>query len=261
MANSMQPSAQIDHLVVAAASLAEGVQWCESVLGITPGPGGEHALMGTHNRVFTLASAAFAQAYFEIIAIHPGAAYARSTWAKRWFDLDSPDLQEQLRITGPRLIHFVARSADVQADVRALAALGIDRGAVLAASRALPQGRPGAEQPPRGAAPHAQRQAGRPVSPQGLLTWQITVRDDGQRLFNGALPTLIQWGDVHPTQGMADSGVTLQSLRVTQPQPDALRQAYEAIGLAGVDVMQGPPNLIATLQTPRGVVTLESKGI
>jgi hypothetical protein len=118
--------------------------------------------------------------------------------------------------------------------VRALAGLGIDRGEVLEASR---------------------------ITAQGLLTWQITVRADGQRLFNGALPTLIQWGEVHPTQGMAASGVTLNSLQVHQPQPGALREAYEAIGLAGVDVMQGPPNLIATLQTPRGVLTLESKGI
>ena len=143
-------------------------------------------------------------------------------------------MQEQLRKTGPRLIHFVVRSANVQAGVRALAGLGIDRGEVLEASR---------------------------ITAEGLLTWQITVRADGQRLFNGALPTLIEWGEVHPTQGMAASGVTLQSLRVTQPQPGALREAYEAIGLAGVDVMQGPPNLIATLQTPRGVLTLESKGI
>lgn len=119
MVTSIHLSAQIDHLVVAAASQAEGVQWCESALGITPGPGGEHALMGTHNRVFTLASAAFPQAYFEIIAIHSGAACARSAGTKRWFDLDNPDLQEQLRKTGPRLIHFVARSA-----VRAATSVG-----------------------------------------------------------------------------------------------------------------------------------------
>src|SRR5665647_2463566 len=113
-ASSASPlQAQIDHLVVAAASLDEGVQWCESALGITPGPGGEHVLMGTHNRVFTLASAAFPQAYVEIIAIHSGASYARSTLAKRWFYLDNPELQRHLPKAGPRLIHFVARSASV----------------------------------------------------------------------------------------------------------------------------------------------------
>ena len=45
-------TAQIDHLVIAANTLEEGVAWCERTLGITPGPGGEHPLMGTHNRFF-----------------------------------------------------------------------------------------------------------------------------------------------------------------------------------------------------------------
>jgi len=35
----------------------------------------------------------------------------------------------------------------------------------------------------------------------------------------------------------------------------------KAIGLAGVGLSQGPPNLIATLQTPRGLVTLQSHGV
>lgn len=45
---------QIDHLVVMAASLDQGVQWCEDTLGITPGPGGEHEKYGTHNRLFKI---------------------------------------------------------------------------------------------------------------------------------------------------------------------------------------------------------------
>ena len=39
--------AQLDHLVIMANSLDEGVAWCEATLGVTPGPGGEHPLMGT----------------------------------------------------------------------------------------------------------------------------------------------------------------------------------------------------------------------
>jgi hypothetical protein len=41
---------QIDHLVIVAKTLEQGVQWCEATLGVTPGAGGEHALYGTHNR-------------------------------------------------------------------------------------------------------------------------------------------------------------------------------------------------------------------
>ncbi|MGA8784255.1 MAG: VOC family protein [Polaromonas sp.] len=227
-------ASQVDHLVVVASHLEEGVQWCERVLGITPGPGGEHALMGTHNRLLTVASPQFPLAYLEIIAIHSGAPCARAAGARRWFDLDDPELQLQLEENGPQLAHFVARTTRAQAGVRALARLGLDRGEVLQASR---------------------------MTPQGLLDWKITVRDDGERLFFGTLPTLIQWGEMHPAQSMAPSGVTLQALEASHPRPGALRACYEAIGLTGVDVRQGPPDLMATLQTPRGLLTLESKGI
>jgi len=228
------PACRIDHLVVLAASLDEGVQWCENLLGITPGPGGEHALMGTHNRLFTLASPAFPAAYLEIIAIHSGAPCTRPTGAKRWFDMDDRELQRQLETSGPQLAHFVASTPQAAAGVRALARLGLDRGEVLAASR---------------------------MTEKGLLRWKITVREDGQRLFYGTLPSLIEWGEVHPTQAMTPSGVTLQSLQARHPRPDTLRAAYQAIGLADVAVSPGPPNLMATLQTPRGLLTLESRGI
>ena len=232
--DSQPLTSQTDHLVVLAASLCDGVRWCETELGITPGTGGEHALMGTHNRLFTVASPVFPLAYLEIIAIHSGASCVRPAGAKRWFDMDNPELQLQLDKTGPQLAHFVARTARVQAGVHALARLGLDRGEVLQASRR---------------------------APQGLLDWKISVRDDGQRLFFGLLPTLIQWGEVHPADSMAASGLMLQSLQAHHPRPDALHAAYEAIGLTGVNVTPGPPNLVATLQTPRGVVTLESNGI
>ena len=227
-------TAQLDHLVVLAASLAEGVQWCERVLGVTPGPGGEHALMGTHNRLVALACAAYPLAYLEVIAINPEANHGRGLWTKRWFDLDEPEIRLQLENTGPRLAHFVARTERAEAGARALARLGLDRGEVLQASR---------------------------MTPQGLLQWKITVREDGERLLFGTQPTLIQWGEVHPAQAMAPSGIVLLSLQARHPRPDVLRAAYQAIGLAGVAADHGPPNLIATLQTPRGLVTLESKGL
>ena len=64
---------QIDHLVVVAKTLEQGVKWCEAKLGITPGPGGEHAQFGTHNRLFKIANPTNPLAYLEIIAIDPDA--------------------------------------------------------------------------------------------------------------------------------------------------------------------------------------------
>ena len=226
-------TAQIDHLVIAANTLEEGVAWCERTLGITPGPGGEHPLMGTHNRLFSIATAQYPSAYLEIIATNKEAVCTRKQGDKRWFDLDNETLQRNLKQNGPQLVHFVASTPRALPAIEALASLGIDRGQLLAASR---------------------------MTPQGTLSWKITVRPDGQRLMHGTLPTLIEWGDVHPTHHMAASGVTLQLLTASLPDADQLRAAYAAINLRGVEVVEGQPGLIATLHTPRGLVTLESRG-
>ena len=221
----------VDHLVVLAPSLAEGVAWCEATLGVVPGPGGEHPLMGTHNRLIPVNTAAFPRTYLEIIAINREAVPQRAAGAKRWFDLDDETLQARLRTQGPQLAHWVAEVPDLPQALATLSAQGIDRGQVVAASR---------------------------PTPQGLLRWQISVRDDGQRLLGGCLPTLIQWGDTHPTQAMADQGVALESLALAHPQAGALRQALDAVGLGAIPVHTGPARLQARLRTPRGPVDLIS---
>ena len=227
-------SARVDHLVIAARSLDEGVRWCEATFGVEPGPGGAHPLMATHNRLMKIATAAFPRTYLEIIAIDPKARPTRPGGARRWFDLDDAVLQAALARRGPRLVHFVAEVPDAVASVEALGHVRIDRGHVLEASRDTPAGR---------------------------LSWQITVRDDGQRLFYGTLPTLIEWGPVHPTDSMVDSGVTLRSLDLAHPRTADLEVALHAIGLSGVSLAPGAPNLRAVFDTPRGTVTLESGGI
>lgn len=231
----------IDHLVIAARTLEDGVQWCEATLGITPGPGGEHALYGTHNRLSKIATPSHPQAYLEIIAIDPKVARTAPATARRWFDLDDAALQAAIA-QAPRLVHVVVGTTDIQAARAALRAQGIDRGPAVAANR------------------HSRK---------GLLQWQITVREDGQRLFNGALPTLIQWGSpddaeplrLHPRNSLPRSRVSLQSITATHPSADKLQAAYAAIGLTGIAVQTGPADLSATLRTPKGVVTLSSGGI
>ena len=232
---------QIDHLVVMAASLEEGVKWCEDTLGITPGPGGEHEKYGTHNRLFKIASPQFPLAYFEIIAINPEAVIPKRAQVPRWFDMDDATVQKAVA-QGPRLIHFVSSTEDVKAARHVLRTQGIERGQVVHASR---------------------------KSSKGTLNWQITVREDGERLFNGCLPTLIQWGKpeatdplrLHPRNSLPRSGVTLQSLTVSHPSGAKLQAAFDAIGLANIAIETGPANLVASLQTPKGLVQLQSLGI
>lgn len=232
---------QIDHLVIVAKTLEQGVQWCEATLGVTPGPGGEHALYGTHNRLLKIATPAHPLAYLEIIAINPGAKRSAAATTQRWFDMDDAVLQAAVA-TAPRLVHFVASTDEIQAARIALKAQGIERGPAMQASR------------------HSRR---------GVLQWQITVREDGQRMFNGALPSLIQWGKptdaeplrLHPRNSLPRSGVSLQRMAVTHPSADKLQAAYEAMGLTDVMLETGPANIMVTLNTPKGVVELHSQGI
>ena len=220
-------NARLDHLVVMADTLAQGVAWCEATLGVTPAPGGQHPLFGTHNRLLALGGAAFAQAYLEIIAIDPAAGEPGRT---RWFDMDDQRLRRQVRAQGPQLIHWVARVPELARAAAAWAALGLERGAVLPASR---------------------------MTPRGLLEWQITVREDGQRLLDGCLPTLIQWGAVHPADSLPASGVSLQVLRLGHPDAATLTHALARLGLGDVaTTASAEPSLHAELLTPRGPVRI-----
>ena len=170
----------LDHLVVTAATLDEGVRWCVTTLGVIPGPGGKHPLMGTHNRLVNIGSARFPQAYLEIIAIDPGAPAPPRV---RWFGLAARPVAWP-----PRLTHLVLRCADITTMRATLLAAGQDPGVPTRASRETPMGR---------------------------LQWQISIRDDGAVMADGAPPTLIQWPGPHPTQTLGDHGITLQSLTLS----------------------------------------------
>jgi len=232
-------SVELDHLVVASATLEEGVAWCEATLGITPGPGGKHPLMGTHNRLLKVATTAFPNAYLEIIAIDPTASAPNRP---RWFGFDTPELQTQLR-SGPRLIHVVARTTNLDMHRWGLITLGLQPGEPVSASR---------------------------ETPSGVLVWQILVRRDGQLECQGALPTLIQWSGQHPAQAMPDSGVTLESLtlrglpervqtllRLKGVQMESLLPAQLQLRPPGTSESDSNPAVITVkLNTPRGTVIL-----
>lgn len=208
----------LDHVVVAAPSLDEGVRWCEATLGITPGPGGRHGLMGTHNRLFSIAGPDFPDAYFEIIAIDPE---APPPGRARWFGLDAIDLSG-----GPRLVHWVARTVAIDEALGAWRELGIDPGRAVEASRDTPTGR---------------------------LSWRIAVRDDGRLLAGGAWPTLLEWGaSTHPARTMPSSGVSLRAMTLRRLP----RATLQARGVSIAD--DEGPALTAEFDTPRGRVVLRS---
>ena len=102
---------RLDHLAVSAGSLADGVAFVEAALGVSMAGGGQHAHMGTHNRLLGLGDL-----YLEVIAVDPVA--PAPDWP-RWFDLD--------RFSGvPRLTNWVARCDDLAAEVaRGPAGVGV----------------------------------------------------------------------------------------------------------------------------------------
>jgi len=213
---------ELDHLVVAAAAVEDGVRWCEARLGVTPGAGGRHASMGTHNCLFAIASPQFPRAYFEIIAIDPTAA---APARRRWFGLDDPALQARLARDGPQLVHWVARTSDIDTARARMVVAGADPGEPTAAAR-------------------------------GDYRWRITLRDDGTSPRRGAVPALIQWDSgLHPTDAMVDCGVMLQVLTVGGVDVARL----DARAVAAIDDGDDMAALSATLSTPRGVVTLEAR--
>ncbi len=162
--------------------------------------------------------------YLELIAIDPE---APAPDRPRWFGLDDPVLQQRL-VAGPQLVHWVAASEDLPTEAIAAGYAGAD---ILAMSR-------------------------------GDFRWRITAPPDGTRRYGGLLPSLIQWDvPTHPARRLPESGCRLMKLEAFCREPESLRSALAAIGLATAIDLQSPPTgetseWVAYLETPRGLVEL-----
>ena len=115
---------QLDHIVVAAESLQQGVDYLRTSLGVDVPAGGVHQTMGTHNHLMQLAN----DAYLEVIAIDPA---ARAPRHPRWFGLDDALLRAALK-QRPRLLTWVMNTSDIR---HLVASTGFDIGTPTALSR------------------------------------------------------------------------------------------------------------------------------
>ena len=217
---------ELDHLVVTCRTLDMGRAWCEATFGATPAAGGRHAWMGTHNLLLATSSPRFPQSYLELIAVDPAAPVPSQP---RWFDLDQPDLQAQIA-TMPRLVHWVARTTDLDAAATALRHAGFDPGPVVDAER---------------------------MTPRGMLRWRIAIAAGGRRHADGAVPLLIEWGNIHPTDTLPESGVALQSLTVGVAPALAAWLGVSASATPG-SIAAHPRPIVAELLAPPGIVTLSA---
>jgi len=149
--------------------------------------------------------------YLEVIAINPA---APAPHTPRWFGLDTPEMQRRLA-AGPALIHWVATVQDLDT-----------------ALRLSPEGH------------------GQPLAlSRGNSRWQLSVPPSGELPLGGVLPSLIEWESVSPSARLSDSGLRLDGLHLTTPDPARLQRALTALGFTGtpVEIEEGPPQLEATL--------------
>lgn len=213
---------EFDHLVVAAATLEQGVTHVERCLGVRCTPGGRHPGLGTHNALLGLGE----DRYIEVIAIDSD---APAPTTPRWFGLDDDTIQATLR-RRPRLLTWVARSSDLDA-------------AVAACLHASGQPRPMRRDdlhwriafPDDGALIE-----GGLVPP--LIEWGSGVQ--------------------HPAQRLPASGLRLAALHGVHPEPERVRALLAPLSLDGeIDLEPGvpgePPRLLAAIQTPDGLRRLD----
>lgn len=96
---------KLDHIVIGAADLEQGVAYVEEHLGIKVPFGGSHPVMATLNCVTRLSDTTF----LEILAIDPE---ARQPLQPRWFGLDDPAIRRKLAHS-PALLTWVVNCDDI----------------------------------------------------------------------------------------------------------------------------------------------------
>jgi hypothetical protein len=211
------PPAHLDHLIVAATTLADGIEFIAEVTGVVPQPRGKHVAMGTHNALLRLGD----RVYLEIIAIDPD---GEKPPRPRWFDLDDITLRSELT-ERPQLISWVARSADIE---RAVAACAIPLGTVTPMERGDYRWRitipDDGKRPAKGIVPT-------------LTQWDVPMHP-ADRLP----PSKVSIAQVAATHS---NPAYVRSALATLGLADCVRVTYDR-----------ETRLAAMLQTPRGLVTL-----
>lgn len=97
----------IDHLVIGAANLPQGVAYVKECFGVDIPRGGEHVMMGTHNHLMQLGNNVF----LEVIAINPDVEPPESP---RWFGLEDPYVRRRIEAQ-PGLLTWVVNTNNIEA--------------------------------------------------------------------------------------------------------------------------------------------------
>lgn len=206
----------LDHLVLATPDVAATATWLLDTTGVAPSVGGPHVGRGTRNVLCSLGDGI----YLEIIGPDPE---QDEPSAPRPFGVDL--------VTGPALVTWCVRPADLDEHVRIAAAAGVEYGEPEGMSRR---------------------------SPSGLLEWRLAmVRSDDD---GGIIPFAIDWGaTAHPSRTAA-AGLRLEAIAARHPTPQRLETTLAALGV-DLDIATGRrAGLAAVLVGPAGRIELGSPG-
>src|SRR5512141_2110967 len=215
---------ELDHIVIAAASLDAGVEWVEQRLGVRPVAGGQHLARGTHNALLRLG----ARCYLEVIAADPaGQAPARP----RWFSLDEPEMQARLAAS-PALITWVVRTPSLAGACARVP----DLGEIMPMTRNAFRWK--ISVPDTGA-----------LAWGGILPTAIQWEEGDDGVIH------------HPCDVLPESGCELVSLELSHPAAvlgsGGIVALFRELRIAGpVDLKSGPKSLVAVIRTARGQVLL-----
>jgi hypothetical protein len=128
----------------------------------------------------------------------------------------------------PRLTTWAAKAPDLDRLIADAHAAGIRIGALAAGSRRTADG--------------------------VLLAWRYS--DPRTVVAGGVVPFFIDWGTTPHPSASAARGAALRALAIEHPDPASVQAALRQLRL-DVPVSRGAaPALVATIDTPRGVVTL-----
>jgi len=114
----------MDHIVIGAANLISGTKILETKLSTKFSPGGEHQIMGTHNKLLKLQS----DIYLEVIANNPN---VDKPSRQRWFSLDDTRTKEKIKLF-PKVLCWVLEVDDIENTVKKC---GYNPGEILQLSR------------------------------------------------------------------------------------------------------------------------------
>lgn len=209
----------LDHVVIMAATLSDGINWVHDRLGVVVPLGGKHQEMGTHNGVMSLGPGV----YLEVIAIDPDATPPTHT---RWFTFDDPNQLRRLERYGPRLAHWVGRTSNINETLdKATVDLGV-------------------------ATPMARDELRWKIA----IRTDGHLLEDG--LVPTVIEWPL---GPHPSTRMADKGVRLEQLTLHHPEPKALQAIIASLDLDHcVSVRRSDHmRLMARLSTPNGIATLD----